>query len=538
MVTPAGDKGHLNYGRALRLSAMKFRDHVALEFRGARYTFGELNRQVNAMAHALSAHGVRSGDRVLILSGNSPDYIRLLFAAAKLGAVCVPTSTALTESDLIFVLRAARPSLVVAGEAYLDLARRAVRGAALTDEPAIVGLPVDSAVPVDSAGPATWPEWLDVGAHPVIEPVVELPPDDAPAILLFTSGSMGTPKAVVKSFANLTWHAINRQLAEPRRERERELFVLPLTGVGFGNFVVTDVIVGATCVLEPSFDPSRTARLLAQGAISHAFLAPTMLMAVEATGDHLRFPGVSVIETAYEITPAQRARVARMFPDARILYSYGCTEGSMGRAPAEAFLADPTCVGFASGLDEYRVVGPAEDHRGPDSLGPIEVAGPTVMRGYLTASGELSRDVRDGWFDTGDLGWIDDAEALHFGGRQKDMIKSGGMNVYAWDVESALAAYPEIESVAVIGLPDDYWGEAVVAVIQPKDGARLELAQVRRHAEANLPGFRRPKAYFVTGRLPLNATGKLAKGELRQQVLAGAIRRLDGEPASTGDRET
>jgi len=509
MVTPAGDKGHLNYGRALRISAMKFRDHVALEFRGARYTFGELNRQVNAMAHALSAHGVRSGDRVLILSGNSPDYIRLLFAAAKLGAVCVPTSTALTESDLIFVLRASRPSLVVAGEAYLDLARQAVRGAALSGEPAIVGLQVDSAVPVDGAvpqdaPPATWPEWLDVGAHPVIEPVAELPPDDAPAILLFTSGSMGTPKAVVKSFANLTWHAINRQLAEPRRERERELFVLPLTGVGFGNFVVTDVIVGATCVLEPSFDPSRTARLLAQGAISHAFLAPTMLMAVEATGDNLRFPGVSVIETAYEITPAQRARVAQMFPGARILYSYGCTEGSMGRAPAEAFLADPTCVGFASGLDEYRVVGHADDHHGPDSLGPIEVAGPTVMRGYLTASGELSQDVRDGWFDTGDLGWVDDAGALHFGGRQKDMIKSGGMNVYAWDVESALAAYPEIESVAVIGLPDDYWGEAVVAVLQPKDGARPPAAQRDRQtgegraAQAG-PGRCHPAARRGTG---------------------------------------
>jgi fatty-acyl-CoA synthase len=532
--TRAGEAGYLNYGRALRISASKYRDHVALEFLGSRYTFGELNRQVNAMAHALTARGLRSGDRVLILSDNSPECVRLLFAAAKLGAVCVPTSTALTQSDLAFVLQASRPVLVAAGGNYIDLARRAAGEAGLTPEPAIVGLRRDSAArgPAPSAGE---PEVLDIGARPAAEPDVELPSDDAPAILLFTSGSMGTPKAVVKSFANLTWHAINRQLAEPRRERQRELFVLPLTGVGFGNFVVTDILVGATCVLEPSFDPSRTAQLLAHGASSHAFLAPTMLMAIASTGRDLSFPDVSVVETAYEITPAQRARVARMFPSARILYSYGCTEGSMGRAPADAFLSDPTCVGFASGLDEYRVVGGADQHRGPDSLAAIEVSGPTVMRGYLTGTGELSHDVRDGWFDTGDLGWIDDSEALHFGGRKKDMIKSGGMNVYAWDVEGALATHPEVEAVAVIGLPDDYWGEAVVAILVPKAGSQLELKDIRQHAESHLAGFRRPKAYYVTDRMPLNATGKLAKGDLRQMVLAGELRRLDADTAaSTG----
>lgn len=529
LATIPGGRGHLNYGRALRLSAMKFAGHVALEFHGTRYTFAELNEQVNAMAHALAWHGVKTGDRVLVMSANSPDYLRLLFAAAKLGLPCIPTSTALTPADLSYVLRAARPALVVTSAGYLRTVRLALEDATIDPAPTVVGLHTDSAA--DPAQGTAGITFLDPGGCPATEPEVALPSDDDPAILLFTSGSTGTPKAVVKSHANLTWHAINRQLAEPRHEHARELFVLPITGVGFGNFILTDIIVGATCVLEPAFDPARAAGLLRSAAIEYAFLAPTMMMAIRAAAAEASFPSVKVIETAYEISLRQREWVAEMFPNARILYSYGCTEGSMGRAPADAFLSDPSCVGFASGLDEYRIAGPAAEHDGPERLGPVQVAGPTVMQGYLTASGDLSDDVRDGWFDTGDLGWIDPRHRLHFGGRRKDMIKTGGMTVYAWDVENAISGHPDVSNVAVIGIPDDYWGEAVVAVLQPRDGARLDLAAIRQHAEATLAGFRRPKAYFVADQLPLNATGKLAKGELRTLVLAGSIPRLG--PAGT-----
>jgi fatty-acyl-CoA synthase len=530
--TTAGGRGYLNYGRALRLSAMKFSGHIALEFHGARYTFAELNQQVNAMAHALARNGVKTGDRVLVMSANSPDYLRLLFAAAKLGVACIPTSTALTYSDLSYVLQAARPALVVTSTTYLRTVRLALDDAAIDPAPAVVGLRADSAA--DSAQGAAEITFLDPGSCPATEPEVALPDDDDPAILLFTSGSTGTPKAVVKSFANLTWHAINRQLAEPRHEQARELFVLPITGVGFGNFILTDIIVGATCVLESTFDPVRAADLLRSAAIEYAFLAPTMMMAIRAAAADSSFPSVRVIETAYEISPRQRTWVAEMFPNARILYSYGCTEGSMGRAPADAFLSDPSCVGFASGLDEYRIAGPAAEHDGPQRLGSVEVAGPTVMQGYLTASGDLSDDVHDGWFDTGDLGWIDPRHRLHFGGRQKDMIKTGGMTVFAWDVENALSGHPDVSDVAVIGIPDDYWGEAVAAVLRPRDGACLDLTAIRQHAEATLAGFRRPKAYFVTKQLPLNATGKLAKGELRKLVLAGSIPRLGPATQTAG----
>jgi fatty-acyl-CoA synthase len=522
----AADLGYLNFGRALRLSADKFRNDPCLSYGDSLYTFVELNRQVNCTAHALRAQGVQAGDVVVIVSANSPDYVRLLFALAKLGATSVPINISLTTSDLAQVIAASRPVAVAASGGHFDRVQGALHRLDAAALPALLPLPEDRFAAHTPVAP---PEWLAGPADPS-EPPESGARDSDPAVLLFTSGSMGTPKAVVKSYANIVWHSLNRQLSEPRQHGDRELFVLPLSGVGLGNFLITDVLVGATCVLEPAFDPNVTADRLADAAISHVFLAPTMMMAISAARPSSRFPGVEVVETAYEVTLQQRQRIAEMFPSARIIYSYGCTEGSMATAPQDAFLGDPTCVGFASGLDEYRVV----KDGGLQAPGAIEVSGPTVMRGYLTDDGKgVSDDVVEGWFDTGDLGWLDERRRLHFTGRAKDMIKSGGMNVFARDVELVLMNHPSLAQVAVIGVPDDYWGEAVVAVVEPRVGAAVTADDLAEYARANLAGYRRPKRYYVTDRMPLNSTGKLAKGIVRADVLAERLTELTSSAPST-----
>ena len=524
------DRGYLNFGRVLRLSADKYRDRALLEHDGVTYTYLSFNRQVNQVARALADRGVGYGDRVLLLSRNSPDYVRVMFAAAKLGAVSVPTNTALLESDLAAVVEASTPTLVLASDDYRHRAEAALARVASSKRTSLLRMDTDSV-----ASGVAGDDVLSVEGCDDAEPDAPAHGDDDPAVLLFTSGSSGVPKAVVKSFANVTWHAINRQLSQPRHEGDRELFVLPLTGVGFGNFLLTDVLSGASCVLEPGFDATRAARLLAETPVTHTFLAPTMALAINAVAPEASYPSVRVLETAYEVTPEQRQRIAAMFPKAGIYYSYGCTEGSMARAPREAFLEDPTCVGFASGLDEYRVVPRAE--ASDDSNGAVEVAGPTVMLGYLAdpEKGPADGPGPDGWFDTGDLGWVDDARRLHFAGRRKDMIKSGGMNVYARDVELALLKHPAVADVAVIGVPDDYWGEAVVAVLQPREGAALTFENLHDHAVTHLAGFRRPKAFYLIDRLPLNPTGKLAKGTVRELLVEGQLSRLE-DPAPGGVR--
>lgn len=507
----------LNHGRILRLSAMRYGSHSALEFEGRSTTYRELNDQVNAMAHVLLELGVGTGDRVALIAPNGPDYVRIMFAAAKIGAVAVPTNTGLLAQELAHVFRAAAPHLVVVGDDYSDRVAEALNAAELRGTVRVRRL-----LP-DSAGLAANDHYIGISGFSTDEPPRCDVEDSDTAVLLFTSGSMGAPKAVAKSYANLTWHAINRQISQPRHEGDRELFVLPLSGVGFGNFLLTDILVGATCVLEPRFDPLRAADLLRTGNIQVAFLAPTMLLAIEAATAGIDCPSVTVLETAYEVTHEQRLRIARMVPNAQILYSYGCTEGSMARAEPNVFLHDPTNVGYASGLDEYRALTPDSE------IAQIEVSGPTVMRGYLQADGTIdASQIHNGWFPTGDLGRQDEHGAIHFSGRSKDMIKTGGLNVFAAEVESAIADHPLVDRVAVVGVPDDYWGEAVVAVVEIAQGANPQTldADLRGHARAALAGYKRPKTFLRVDALPINSGGKIAKGEVKAMIETGVAKPL------------
>lgn len=497
----------INHGRALRLSAMKFKHHPAIVYANSVHTYWHFNRQVNVFAHWLSENGVSPLSRVLIVSSNSPDYLRVMFACAKLGLTTIPVNTMLRGPELAKLIEVARPGLVLTSAANEVTAREAADEAG------------DTGTRLLRLGEDTFSDDLDHTAELRLDETSEPPTppgitDDDPATILFTSGSSGSPKGVIKSYANLMWHALNRQLAQPRHTGDVELFTLPLTGVAFPNFVLTDLLVGATCVLEPVFDPVRASRLLAAGGITHAFLAPTMIMAISRVEPDLRFPSVRVLETAYEISMSQRAALVRQFPNAEVLYSYGQTEGSMARSPADRFLTDLSNVGYASGLDEYLVeTDPATD----DGVGEILVAGPTVMSGYLGDA--PSPILTNGWLRTGDLGSQDDEGAVHFVGRLNDVIKSGGLSVHAADVESGLREFPKIDSVAVIGLPDEYWGEAVVAVVASTQ--QVTGAELQQHAARTLAPFQRPKRFLLADEIPLNPTGKVAKGELRRMIEDG-----------------
>lgn len=509
--------GHLNFGRALRLSASKHGQRAFLEYGAATHTYRIFNEQVNAVAAWLRSHGIRTGDRLLIVSGNSPDYLRVMFAAGKLGVTTVPTSSMLRAGALANLIEVAAPALMLVSKDNIALGREAI-SQTRTTAPRLQTIGEDHFrwLPQGSTGPDGFDPQV------IAEPLPDRPvSDDDPGSVLFTSGSSGAPKGVVKSYANLMWHALNHQISEPRVSADRELFALPLTGIGFANFILNDVLAGAACILEP-FEAERVAAILELRNITHAFLAPTMMTAIERRRPNQSFPTVRVVETAYEMPLSQREMAVRQFPNARILYSYGMSEGSMARSGDEFFLTDLSRVGYANGLDEYRVV---NGTAGDDELREIVVGGPSVMLGYL-ATDEQSDPVRDGWFYTGDLGWIDSDFACHFGGRAKDMIKSGGVSVFANDVESALVDHPGVAAVAVVGVPDEYWGEAVVAVIEPAVDA-LDFDDLRAFARDHLSGYQLPKVYYRASRIPLNQTGKVAKGEVRSMLERGEFGRID-----------
>jgi acyl-CoA synthetase (AMP-forming)/AMP-acid ligase II len=513
----------LSVGRILRISAQKYPHRSALEFEDRTYTFAQLDAEVDVVAGLFQALGLVNDDRVFMLAENSPAYVRAIYAASRLGLVAMPANSMLTAHDIASLLDLSRPRHVVAGEAYLAKVREALSLSKECGDLPVTVLHRDDRVTdvggrvVDVVAEARGGVAAPVPSRPVL--------DTDPGIILFTSGSTGTPKGIVKSVRSIAWSALNHQISEPRRSGDREAFCLALAGIAFANFVLLDALVGATCVLEPQFEPERLARTLATKGITHVFTAPTMVAAIARDLPEVQFPSVRVVETSFEFPLELRHQAVRMFPNAQVLWSFGSTEATMARTPMEYLLSDVSCVGYPGGLDEYRI---SPDDIDDDGVGEVQSYGPSLMIGYLSTEGDdfsARRGVRpDGWFDTGDRGWLDADHALHFAGRVKDMIKSGGANVYANEVETVLVAHPGVRNAAVLGLDDDYWGEIVAAVVEVDEPESFELDDLRRFATDRLAGFRRPKVYFLLDDLPKNPTGKIAKGHLRDEIRAGVLR--------------
>ena len=512
----------LSVGRILRISAQKYPRRSCLEFEDRTYTFAELNAQVNAFSRLLERDGLQNGDRVFMLAENSPSYVRALYAASKLGLVAMPANAMLTAHDIAALLDLSAPRHVVVGEGYVAKMQEALGASKESSDLPLTVLHRDDSVTTSQGRVA---DVVALARADGSEPSPRRPVlDDDPGFIFFTSGSTGTPKGIVKSVRSVAWSAINHQISEPRRSGDRESFCLALAGIAFANFVVLDALVGASCVLEPHFDPSRLARTLTTKGITHIFLAPTMIAAIARDMPATSFPTVRVVETSFEFPLELRKQAVRMFPNAQVLWSFGSTEATMARTPPEYLFADVSCVGYPGGLDEYRI---SPDDVDDDGVGEVQSFGPTVMTSYLsTDDDEFSarRGVRpDGWFDTGDRGWLGPDQELHFAGRVKDMIKTGGANVFANEVESVLIEHPAVRNAAVLGLSDDYWGEIVAAVLEVAEPDGFDLEDLRGYASQHLAGFRRPKAYFVLGELPKNPTGKVAKGVLRTAIVDGAL---------------
>jgi fatty-acyl-CoA synthase len=453
------------------------------------------------------------------MSENTPQYLRVLFALAKIGAVAVPINTMLPATAICDALTRAKPRAAYVSPNYADAFRDAHRRLPVDLRPDLWELGVD--VHGVTAGSA-----VGRAVANQVEPTPNRPVrDEDPAVILFSSGSTGTPTGIVKSFSNLAWSAINRQLAEPRAGGDREYFCLPLAGIAFANFVLTDMFVGATCVMSPRFEAQQAARDLAQRGITHVFLAPTMIRAIAEAAPAQRFESVRRVESSFEFPLDLRKRALEMFPAATVLWSFGSTEATMARTPPEVFLTDTSCVGFASGLDEYRVV-----PHGTGSVAEIESRGPTRMLGYLADFDSSTPSEPAEWFLTGDLGEIDDQGRLHFRGRVKDMIKTGGANVFARDVEEVLIQVPGVLDVAVVGIPDEYWGEAVTAILELRPDADVELLQ--DYVSTRLAPYQRPKSFYVASDLPKNPTGKHAKGVIRSMIENGELSLMQVRPGA------
>ncbi len=501
-------------------------------------SFGELDDRASRVAHALRRAGVRPGDRVAVLTRNRPEYFELLFGAARAGAVLVVLNWRLAPPEIAAILADAEPALVLVGAEERPLLpdpsprerHSQARGA-----PASGGRgPAERVIDLDT----DYGSWLAAETDEL--PEVDVRPDDV-VLQLYSSGTTGVPKGARLTHANLAF--------TPRMGREHyrmgpesvNLLASPLFHIGGTGYALTAMGQGAHTVLMAGVDPAALAGAIARHRVTHAFFVPAVVaLLLDAPPADLS----SLQLIAYGGAPMTEALLRRAMArlDCGFLGVYGMTEtaGSVtALAPADHDPGGPRAgllrsVGRPLAWHEVVVHDPLTGVPSPvGEVGEIWVRSGQNTPGYWNRPDEAAATwAPGGWLRTGDAAYRDDQGYLFLHDRIKDMIISGGENVYPAEVENALAGHPDVADVAVIGVPSPRWGETVKAVVVPAPGATPDAADLIAHARTRLARYKCPTSVDLVAELPRNASGKVLKKELRRPYWPAAE---PGAPLPSGE---
>jgi long-chain acyl-CoA synthetase len=467
-----------------------------------RRTYAGLGSRCRRLAGALRALGLAPGDRVGVISLNSDRYLELYLGVPAAGFVLVPVNSRLAPAEMRAILADAGVSVLFADADY--------PGAA--DVKQVLTMPGDYEDLIAAADEAS----------------VARPAENDLAALFYTSGTTGAAKGAMHTHRTLVASALHFMATWPFDRQTRWLVASPMFHTGGIIGTLATVWAGGTHVIMPRFDPDLAVDLIEREAVTHTLLVPTMLAA--ATNAQLARPrNVSSLRYlshgASPISAETLRRARQAFPQAELLHVYGTTEATpiTTLLPHEEFIIDTprvrSCGQPATGV-EVRVV----DGEGKDvptgTVGEILVRSASVMAGYWQKPEATAEVMREGWYVTGDLGYRDDESYLYLVDRAKDMIVSGGENIYSTEVEDALASHPAVEEVAVFGVPDPRWGESVYAVVVTRQLVTAD--ELVGHCRQRIAGFKVPRhVELLSEPLPKSAAGKILKRELREPHWAG-----------------
>ncbi len=488
---------------------------TALVFEGKRLTYDQLNSRVNRLAHALLDMGVKIGDRVAGLMYNCPQFIELYFAISKIGAVLVPLNFRLVARELNYALDDSGACTLIVGREFLE-----------TIETMRPGLKtVKNLVLMDSAPPEGMMAYEDLLArYPEEEPRVEVGLEDK-HLIVYTSGTTGMPKGTLYTHQTTCWNSIDQITDFGFTASDIVLANGPLYHVASIIILTMPMFhVGGSVVLMPStgFDPRNVVSLIEEEKVTITVLFPIMLkeiLRVENLGDY-DTSSLRYLFVGGEPVPLSTLEGAmKSFPGAKVIQGYGLTEGSPMAAylPWEHAMSKLGSVGKAVAHLEVRLVDGEGSDVTPGQVGEIWTRGPAVSEGYWMRPEAKRETFAGGWCHTGDLGRVDEEGFIYIAGRKKDMIISGAENIYPAEIEDVLYKHPAIVEVAVIGVPDDKWGEAVMALVVRKQGHQLTAQEVIDYCKDNLASYKKPRYVEFTDSLPRTASMKVQKHKLREK---------------------
>ncbi len=494
----------MNLSRIVAHWAQVRPDRVAVHFAGEDVTWAALWRRVDAATLRLASLGLNRGDRVAYLGYNHPEILVLLFACARLGAILVPLNFRLARAEHADILAHAEASMLVVEPDFYESAAAIRQHRPLMRLIALRGAP---------AGWFAWEGPMPTGFEP------KLPGTDAdPVLIVYTSGTTGKAKGAVHTQAALLWNVVNATLYQDLTSRDHVLTVLPMFHVG-GLCIQTlpALHAGAMVTIHARFDPGLWLRDVATRRPTLSLLVPATIKAVITHPDWAKTDLSSLRElNTGSSTIAESLFVpfhARGIPVAQV---YGSTE----TGPVSMYLRAEDAqrkvgsAGKPAMHAEIRLVDADGHDVQPGEVGEIWVRAPNLMSGYWKDPDNPA--FRDGWFRSGDLARVDAEGYYWVVGRSKDMIISGGENVYPAELENILADCPDVVEAAVVGVPDPKWGEAVVAAIVRRPGAALDEAAVMALFEGRLARYKLPRRISFVDALPKSAIGKVQKFEVRK----------------------
>jgi len=504
-------------------------DRIALSFEGRNTTYRQFEDHTNQVANALLAAGVNNRDRIAYLGKNSDFYFEVFFGAAKMGAATTPINWRLAGPEVAYILQDSAAPILFVGQEFIGTFGRIAQEC-----------PAVKTIIAVEASTGNWPDytaWRDAAA--ALPPKVEVGADDD-VLQLYTSGTTGLPKGVMLAVRNLmNLRTLMDQSGEEWAKwsaSDVSLMAMPIGHIGGTGWGFWTLSCGAKGIVLRDFDPGRILDLVESEKINKLFLVPSALQAIvnHPRARQINYSHLKYISYGASPIPLALLRECVEVFGCGFVQMYGMTEttGAIVALPPEDHSLEGTAKMRSAGKPlpgvELAIVDASGKRLPAREVGEIAIRSASNMKGYWNRPDATAATIdEEGWLHTGDAGYLDEEGYLFIHDRLKDMIISGGENVYPAEVENANYTHPDVAEVAVIGVPSERWGEEVKAVIVPKPGRIPQEADVIRWARERLAAFKVPKSIDVIDAFPRNATGKVLKRELREKYWKGYERQVN-----------
>ena len=504
-------------------NAKRFPEKTAVVFKDVRYSFREFEERTNRLANALIDIGVQKGDRVAVLLNNRHQYVELYFAVPKCGGILTPLNYRLAGKELSWIINHAEANTLIFEEEYL--------GAIDTIESEIETVRNVICIGTGKAGMLGYEQII--GSSSAEKPELEIRDDDVMSIF-YTSGTTGKPKGAMLTHRNMLSNC--QAIGMENRIRFGDVFfiVSPMYHTITPACMYAHMYRGNTNVVIDRFDPKLLLETIERERVTHLFLVPSMIIFTLEYPDIGKYDLSSLRFMLYGGSPMPVDRILQTIDvfGCNLAQGFGMTE----IGPCYVSVLSPedhkqlalhndedrlASVGRNQTNTEMKIVDDEDNELPVGTVGEICVRGQNVMKGYWKMAGETANALKGGWFHTGDLGRLDEDGYLYVVDRKKDMIISGGENIYSAEVENVLSSHAAVLEVAVIGVPDRQWGEAVKAIVALREGMTATEEELIEYCKQNLASYKKPKSVDFVRALPRNVMGKVLKTELREKYWKG-----------------